>query len=141
MTIQHFAFRIFIALVCGLAIGLERQISHKNAGIRTNGLVALGAAMYVLLSFEIIQSHGGDITRIIGQVITGVGFLCAGVIFHQGTSVQGLTTAATIWCSAAVGCLAAAGYFAEAGICTGIVIVVNALLRFADEWIDKKPKG
>jgi putative Mg2+ transporter-C (MgtC) family protein len=138
MNIQQFCTRIFVALICGLFIGLERQLNHKNAGIRTNGLVALGAAIFVLLSFEINATNGGDISRIIGQVVTGVGFLCAGVIFHQGTIVQGLTTAATIWCSAAIGCLAAAGYFAEAFVCSITVIIVNALLRFADTWIDSK---
>ena len=138
MDIVQFSFRIFTALACGLAIGLERQLSHKNAGIRTNGLVSLGAAIFVLLSFEIIEGHGGDITRIIGQVVTGVGFLCAGVIFHQGVNVQGLTTAATVWCSAGIGCMAAAGFFAESALCAITVILVNSLLRFADVWIDKR---
>ncbi len=138
MTILQFSLRIFVALICGLAIGLERQLHHKNAGTRTNGLVALGAAIFVLLSFEITQTSGGDITRIVGQVVTGVGFLCAGVIFHQGVNVQGLTTAATIWCSAGIGCMAAAGYFAESVICTATVIIINALLINIDDWIDKK---
>ncbi len=138
MHLLEFSARIFTALLCGLAIGFERQFHHKNAGIRTNGLVALGAAIYVLLSFEITQSSGGDVTRIVGQVVTGIGFLCAGVIFHQGINVQGLTTAATVWCSSAIGCMAAAGFYAESFLCTAIVISVNAILKIADDWVDRK---
>ena len=141
MSLPEFTSRILVALFCGLLIGLERQLSHKNAGMRTNALVALGAAIYVLLSFEIIQQHDGDITRIIGQVVTGVGFICAGVIFHQGINVQGLTTAATVWCSAGIGCMAAAGFFAEAFICTVIVTIVNAVLKLVDDWIERKEKN
>lgn len=140
MVLHEFLTRVVVALFCGLFIGFERQIRHKNVGIRTNGLVAFGSALYVLLSFSIIQTHEGDITRIIGQVVTGVGFLCAGVIFHTGINVQGLTTAATIWCSAAIGCIAASGLFLEAAISSVIVIFVNALLRFVDKWVDQRWK-
>ena len=91
MPIQIFITCVLGALSCGFFIGLERQWHHKRAGIPTNSLLALGSAVFVLLSFELIHEHGGDITRIIGQIVTGVGFLCADVIMHQEMNVQSLT--------------------------------------------------
>ncbi len=143
MEFKVFMVRLLVAILAGSLIGLERQLHNKSAGLRTNSLVSLGAAIYVLLSFELTAGGQGDVTRIIGQVVTGVGFLGAGVILHQGVSVQGLTTAATIWCSAAIGCLSAAGFFAEAAISTLAIILVNFLYRKLDDWIrrDRRKNG
>ncbi|MBK7410008.1 MAG: MgtC/SapB family protein [Saprospirales bacterium] len=138
MPISEFLLRLFVALIAGFLIGLERQWAHKSAGLRTNTLVAVGAAIFVLLSLEMTEGGKGDATRIVGQVVTGIGFLGAGVILHQGISVHGLTTAATIWCSSAVGCLAAAGFLEEALIATGAVLVINAGLRPLDELLEKR---
>jgi len=135
MTLTEYMLRLGCALGCGMVIGIERQFHHKSAGLKTNTLVALGAAVYVLLSIQLADESGTDVTRIIGQVVTGVGFLGAGVILHQGATVQGLTTAATIWCSSAVGCLAAAGYYAEAGITSLLIVVINYVLRSVDKWV------
>jgi putative Mg2+ transporter-C (MgtC) family protein len=140
MVFSEFAIRLIAAVGAGLIIGLERQINHKIAGLRTHTLVALGSAVFVLLSFELTKNGQGDVTRIIGQVATGIGFLGAGVIIHQGMTVHGLTTAATIWCSASIGCLAAAGYFKETGLGVGLVVLVNFILHQVDEWIEKKQK-
>jgi putative Mg2+ transporter-C (MgtC) family protein len=137
MTIQEFTIRVLVALIAGMAIGFERQWHHKSAGLRTTTLVSLGAALYVLLSIIITQTSG-DVTRIIGQIVTGIGFLCAGVIFKEGLSIHGLTTAATIWCSSAVGCLAAAGYYVETFIATSLILVVNLGLKFADNWLTNR---
>lgn len=137
MTTTEFALRLSVALLAGLLIGLERQWNHKSAGLRTNTLVAMGAALFVLLSISITQVSG-DVTRIISQVVTGIGFLGAGIIFKEGTSVHGLTTAATVWCSAAVGSLAAAGYFVETLIGTACIILVNAVLVPVDKWLKKR---
>ena len=125
-------------MVAGLLIGLERQIHHKSAGTRTNALVSMGSAVFVMISLQITEDRGGDATRIIGQIVTGIGFLGAGVILHQGINVQGLTTAATIWCSSGIGCLSAAGYYAEVAVCVVAVILVNVLFRWLDDKI-KKP--
>ncbi|MFT5253505.1 MAG: putative Mg2+ transporter-C (MgtC) family protein, partial [Flavobacteriales bacterium] len=95
MVQSEFALRLFFALVAGLLIGFERQWHHKSAGLRTNALVSVGSPLFVLLSI-MMTKEGGDITRIIGQVVTGVGFLCGGIIFKEGFSVHGLTTAATV---------------------------------------------
>jgi len=112
MTTLEFTLRLVTALFSGMLIGFERQWHHKSAGLRTNTLVATGAALFVLLSINLAQEQG-DVTRIIGQVVTGIGFIGAGIIFKEGISVHGLTTAATDWCSSAIGSLAAAGHFFE----------------------------
>lgn len=131
MPLLDFFLRLLCAIVAGGSIGLERQRKRKYAGLRTNTLVATGSCIFVLISI-IITENTGDPSRIIGQIVTGVGFLGAGVILHHGISVQGLTTAATIWCSAAVGSLAGMGLYLEAGICTVMVIIVNTLFRTYD---------
>lgn len=140
MTNTEFTLRLFVALVAGLLIGFERQWNHKSAGLRTNTLVSLGAAIFVLMSIMVTQNGNGDVTRIIGQVVTGIGFLCAGIIFKEGISVHGLTTAVTVWCCSAVGCLAAAGYFKETFITTTFIIAVNLFLKPVDEWLTKREK-
>jgi len=134
----EFVSRMVVALAAGLAIGFERQWHHKAAGLRTTTLVAIGSALYVLLSVMLTKTNGGDATRIIGQVVTGIGFLCGGVIFKEGFSVHGLTTAATIWCSSAIGCLAAAGYYSETILATILIILVNVLLKPIDNWLSKR---
>ena len=141
MVVQEFTLKLCVALVCGLLIGLERQINRKEAGMRTHSLVALGSAIFILMSYEVVTKFGGDVTRIIGQVVTGVGFICAGVIMHKGANIHGLTTSATIWCASAVGCIAAGGYFAEAFISTALVIFVNAVLKKADMYINARFKN
>jgi putative Mg2+ transporter-C (MgtC) family protein len=140
MTNTEFTLRLFTALVAGLFIGFERQWHHKSAGLRTNTLVSVGSAIYVLLSILVTEKGSGDVTRIIGQVVTGIGFLCAGIIFKEGPSVHGLTTAVTVWCCSAVGCLAAAGYFIETFIVTFFVIAVNLFFKPLDEWLTKRGK-
>lgn len=107
MTSIEFTLRLLAALLAGLVIGFERQWHHKSAGLRTNTLVSVGAAIFVLLSINVTENGTGDVTRIIGQVVTGIGFLCAGIIFKEGINVHRLTTAVTVWCCSAVGCSAA----------------------------------
>lgn len=111
---------------------------QKNAGSKTNILVATGAAIFVLLSLKLATRYDGDATRVLGQVVTGIGFFGAGVIIRHGKNVRGLTTAATIWTSAAVGALAATGSFIEALICTSLIVMVNISLSFVDDWVEKK---
>lgn len=138
MEISIFSLRLFIALLAGLVIGFERQCHHKNLDLKTNALVAFGAAIYVMLSLQMLQGESGDITRVVGQVIVGVGFLGAGVILHQGMEIHGLSTAATIWCSAAIGCLAGYGYFLETGICVVFIIFLNSLFLILDKRLKKR---
>lgn len=126
MEILAFAIRLFAALLFGVAIGIERQWRQKSAGLRTNTLVSLGAAAFVLLSVDI----GGDATgRIASYIVSGIGFLGAGVIMKDGLSIQGLNTAASIWCSAAVGSLCGLGFFAQAGLVTVSIMLTHVVLR------------
>lgn len=134
MTITEFTLRLLCAMAAGLLIGIERQWHHKSAGLRTISLVAIGSALYVLLSVELTLGTG-DVTRIIGQVVTGIGFLGAGIIFKEGANVHGLTTAATVWCSSAIGCIAAAGFYLETLIGTIAIISINLVLMPLDRWL------
>lgn len=138
MTLTTFGLRLLAAVLAGGFIGLERQRSRKSAGTRTNTLVAIGACMYVLISVSLSGHEGTDPSRIIGQIVTGIGFLGAGVIIHHKGSVQGLTTAATVWCSAALGSLAGLGLFWEALICTLVIWFVNT--AFKTDWLRLRNK-
>ncbi len=124
----EFTARLGLALLLGAAIGIERQWRQKSAGLRTNTLVSMGSAAFILLSVNFVGVNG-DPGRIAAQIVTGIGFLGAGVIMKDGMSVQGLNTAATIWCSAAVGCLAGVGLSVQAIIVTIAVMLTHLILR------------
>jgi putative Mg2+ transporter-C (MgtC) family protein len=118
-----------VVLLCG-AVGLERESRDQPAGVRTHVLVGMGAAVFTLISaygFSGLRA-GVDPTRVAAQVVTGVGFLGAGAIIHQGMAVRGLTTAAAVWISAAIGMAAAVGFYALA--LTGTAVVLIALFVF-----------
>src|SRR5215475_2813763 len=115
------------AFVLGTLIGAERQYRQRTAGLRTNVLVAVGAAAFVDLAMRLTGTDGA--VRVIAYVVSGIGFLGAGVIMKEGTNVRGLNTAATLWCSAAVGACAGSGLLAEAGLLTVFVLAGNTLLR------------
>jgi putative Mg2+ transporter-C (MgtC) family protein len=120
------ALRLGMALVLGAAIGLERQWHLKMAGLRTNALVSLGAGGFVIYAALI----GAPLDlHVVAQVVTGVGFLGAGVILRQGLNVHGINTAATLWCAAMVGTLAGGGLIIAACIATAFVILTNYALR------------
>jgi putative Mg2+ transporter-C (MgtC) family protein len=140
MELSEFSLRLGASMLAGLAIGFERQWNQKAAGLRTNTLVALGSAVYVLLSIQWAIGSSGDLTRVLGQVVTGIGFLGAGIIFKEGFAVRGLTTAATVWCSAAVGCLMAAGFFMQGLVATLFILGINALLLPVDNWLSNRTK-
>jgi putative Mg2+ transporter-C (MgtC) family protein len=120
------ALRLAVALLLGSAIGFERQWNQKMAGLRTNALVALGACGFVVFSGLVGQ---GDPTRVAAQVVSGIGFLGAGIILRDGINVHGLNTAATLWCSAMVGTIAGAGHFAASLLAAAFVVGTNLLLR------------
>ncbi len=120
------ALRLAVALLLGSAIGIERQWHQKMAGLRTNALVALGACGFVVFSWLVDQ---GDPTRIAAQIVTGIGFLGAGVILREGINVHGLNTAATLWCSAMVGVFAGGGFFGASLVAAVFVVGTNMVLR------------
>ena len=125
--------RLFVALALGGIIGLEREISDKAAGLRTNVLICVGACLYMIISRGVF---GGDPSRIAAQIVSGIGFLGAGAIMHDGDRVVGLTTAATIWVVAAIGMSAGAGHFQTAAIVTLIVLFVQLAFTQLDILID-----
>jgi putative Mg2+ transporter-C (MgtC) family protein len=126
MDLGTFVTRLGIALVLGTVVGLERQLHHRMAGTRTNALVAAAAGAFTMLGIAL----GGDgAGRIVGQIVSGVGFLGAGVIFKEGGAVHGLNTAATVWCSASVGALAGSGYPMYALAVAVSVVLTNLALR------------
>jgi putative Mg2+ transporter-C (MgtC) family protein len=137
MTPQEAALDLAAALCLSAVIGFERQWRNRLAGLRTNTLVALGAATFVV--FAQLFPEEASPTRVAAQVVSGIGFLGAGLIFREGLSVRGLNTAATLWCSAAIGVLAGAGFPLYAAIATGFVVFVNLLLRPIVSFINRQP--
>ena len=126
-----------VAFCCGCIIGLERQIRQRTAGLRTNTLVAVGAAVFVDLAMRLSGPDGA--TRVIAYVVSGVGFLGAGSIMKEGANVTGLNTAATLWGSAAVGACAGAGMLPEAVLATLFVLASNTLLRPVVNYLNRHP--
>ncbi len=125
------------AFVLGTAIGFERQWRQRSAGLRTTVLVALGAAAFADLGMRLLGTEGA--TRIVAYVVSGIGFLGAGVILKDGINIRGLNTAATLWCSAAVGAFAGCGMLAEAAALSGFVLACNTLLRPLVNWVNRRP--
>lgn len=125
------------AFVLGTLIGAERQYRQRTAGLRTNVLVAVGSAAFADLASRI--GFPSDAMRVVANIITGVGFIGAGVIMKEGMNVRGLNTAATLWCSAAVGSCAGTDMIAEAVLITFIIIAGNTLLRPIAAAIDRIP--
>jgi putative Mg2+ transporter-C (MgtC) family protein len=131
------ALNLGTAVALGAVIGFERQWRQRLAGLRTNTLVALGSASFVV--YESLFGAEPNMTRVAAQVVSGIGFLGAGIIFREGLNVRGLNTAATLWCSAAVGVLAGGGALPYAALAAGMVIVVNLLLRPLVQRINRQP--
>jgi putative Mg2+ transporter-C (MgtC) family protein len=129
------ALNLFVAMACGAVIGSERQIRQRMAGLRTNALVALGAAAFV--TFAALYPDEVSPTRVAAQIVSGIGFLGAGIIFRDGFNVHGLNTAATLWCSAGVGMMAGAGAWPQALLLTGFVVFVNLGLRPFVKWLKR----
>ncbi len=129
--------KIFAATILGYVIGVERELHGKVVGTRTISLIAIGTSLYVLMSPTIF---GGDNSRIIAQVVSGIGFLGAGIIFKDGDTVKGLTTAATVWCAAAVGGLCGFGMFGEAILGTITIVTINIFFRHRLTKLEKEDK-
>lgn len=122
-------------MIAGICVGIERQMKNKNAGLKTNALVAVGAAIFIGISFQYIHMEFVDLSRITGQIVVGVGFLGAGVIVQRKNEISGLATAAAIWCSAALGCLAGLGMYVELAISTLIIVFINLVLGYYNKKI------
>src|SRR3954454_23154806 len=139
LTWDEELLRVVVAAALGGAVGLERELREREAGFRTHMLVAVGSALFTLVSaygFREFLVGGGSViradpTRIAAQIVTGIGFLGAGAIIRQGLSVRGLTTAATLWVVAAIGLASGAGYYSAAVITTLVALVSLWPLRIA----------
>lgn len=130
-----YLLRIFIACLCGGAIGIERTLRQKDAGFRTHVIVALGASLFMIISkygfldLQTIEGIRADGSRIASNVVTGISFLGAGMIFVKGTNIKGLTTAAGIWSTAAVGLAIGCGLYITGIVATLIIIVIQILFH------------
>ncbi|MBR8008552.1 MgtC/SapB family protein [Burkholderia vietnamiensis] len=131
----EFIWHLLAAFACGVAIGLERQMRQRTAGLRTITLVASGASLFVSLGMLM----GTGVTQIAAYVVSGVGFLGGGVIMRDKGSIQGINTAATLWCAAAVGVLSGTGYYGPAVAGTVVVLVTNTVLREISRVINATP--
>jgi putative Mg2+ transporter-C (MgtC) family protein len=129
--------RLFLAAVLGAALGFERELRGKAAGLRTNTLIALGSALLTIVSQEMVTS-GGDPSRIAAQIVTGIGFLGGGAIVLAGKEVQGLTTAATIWMDAAVGMAVGSGQYRLGLVAAATTLVVLIALVPLEQFLDRR---
>lgn len=130
--------RLSVSAVLGGLIGLERELRHKPAGLRTNLFISLGSTMFTMLSLEVAEKLGGDPQRIAAQIIPGIGFIGAGAILREGLSVTGLTTAATIFVVAGVGMGVGYGYFGFSTIATGMILAALFFLGYAERKLKTK---
>ncbi|MBI2057614.1 MAG: MgtC/SapB family protein [Candidatus Yanofskybacteria bacterium] len=129
--------RILLATALGAAIGFERERSHKSAGLRTNALVAMGASLITVISLSSFSDNPLiDPTRMISNIVVGIGFIGGGVILQQGQKIRGITTAATLWVVAAIGITIGMGFYREAFFS---VLVVYFILTFL--WLVEKKTG
>ena len=137
---QIIIIRILIAFILGIIIGIERGISHKTVGFRTVSLVCVGSTAFTLVS--VYGFHEVDTSRVAAQIVTGIGFLGAGAILHQGYITKGLTTAATLWVSAAIGIACGTGMFVLAFTVTLIALILLWVLKpfkiHLDRIVDKE---
>jgi putative Mg2+ transporter-C (MgtC) family protein len=120
--------RLIVAAVLGAIIGLERELRHKPAGLRTNMFICFGAAMFTVMSDQLAGGFGGDHTRVTAQIIPGIGFIGAGSILHSRGSVTGLTSAATLFVAAGVGMAAGGGLYITAIFATGVILASLAVM-------------
>ena len=143
IDIWEFIIKLSVASFAGALMGLEREYKGKPAGLKTYSLVALGAATFIIISILFESAESTDMTRIVGQVVVGVGFLGAGVILRDkdNTVVRGLATSATIWCSAAAGCLAGFGLYLPLVALTIFVILINLIFGYLNGKLDTFAKN
>lgn len=139
MSLEKFIVYLLICFFLSFFIGIERQYRHRSVGLRTTILVAMGS--YLFVSFSVLlNGYNIDVTRIAAQIVTGIGFLGAGVILKDGVKIRGLTTAATLWCTAAIGVLCASGFILEAISGTVIILFSNVFLRYVNKIVNQKSR-
>lgn len=143
-TVEEILIRLGVATVCGLLLGLDRELRGIAAGLRTHALVCVSAAVITVSALDLyanVRAHGGDADplRVIQGLAQAIGFIAAGAIFVARGTVRNLTTAANVWLATAVGIGAGAGQFALAGIATGFGVVIVTIVRIAEHFLPKWP--
>ena len=148
MPYDVFLNRLLCALIGGVLIGIERQLRKRNAGLAVNALVSVGACLFILISESVIMAavlSGGPVNndnlRVLSQVVTGVGFLGAGVIMKDGFTIHGLNSAATVWCSAAVGCMCGYGMWRQSGIAVLVILFINWIVKNIEIYQKKRSQN
>jgi putative Mg2+ transporter-C (MgtC) family protein len=131
--------RLFTAAILGAAVGLERELKHRPAGLRTNIFICFGSALFTILSDRLAGPDVADRTRIAAQIITGIGFIGAGTILHEKGAVSGLTSAATIFVVAGIGMATGGGLYGTAIVATALVVLALIVLGQVEARFDLKP--
>ena len=132
-----YVWRLLLAAGLGAVLGVEREYRQKPAGLRTNILIAVGSALFTVLSLEMTKGVG-DTSRVAGQIVTGIGFLGGGAIMRYRDTVHGMTTAATIWVNAAIGIAAGAGQFGLATFTAALTLVVLVVLPPIETYFERR---
>lgn len=140
IDIPGVVIRLALALAFGAVIGIEREWRQKHAGLKTMSLVAIGAAGFAMMSNTFGPANHNP-AQIAAAVVGGIGFIGAGVIMHRGSTVQGVTTAATLWADASVGVAAGLGYYALAFVLTGSIVIVQFMIRWIEGSIRRDIRG
>ena len=130
-------WRLLLSAALGAVIGLEREYRRKPAGLRTNILIAIGSALFTILSLSMTGATG-DPSRVAGQIVTGIGFLGGGAILRNRDTVHGMTTAATIWVNAAIGVACGTGQYALAATATTLTLVVLVVLPPIETYFERR---
>ena len=125
----EFVIRIVISVLLGFAIGMERKMRFKEVGIRTHAIVAAGSCLFMVISKYGFGDTGGDSARVVAQVVSGIGFIGAGMIMHRKLAIHGLTTAAGVWITAGVGMAVGAGMYIVAASSTVIIIAAQCIMH------------
>ena len=133
-----FALRLGVGLFLGAVIGFERELQSQPAGFRTHSVVALGAAIFTVVSAYAFTGPGSDPTRIAAQIVSGIGFIGAGTILHSRGQIRGLTTAASLWSVAGIGMASGAGLYGVAVIGTVLMLVILSLFNWAEGYARRR---
>lgn len=136
-TVSGFAIRLLISAVLGIVIGAERQLTKHRTGILTNVIVCVGSFAFTAFSY-LAKDGSSDVTRIAAQIVSGIGFLGAGVIISDGTKIKGINTAASIWASASVGILCCLDKWWFAALVAGTIVLAHIIIHPITEFITKK---
>jgi putative Mg2+ transporter-C (MgtC) family protein len=133
-----YVWRLLLAAGLGAALGVEREYRQKPAGLRTNILIAVGSALFTIMSAAMARNSGGDPGRIAAQIVTGIGFLGGGAIMRNRDTVHGMTTAATIWVNAAIGVAAGTGQYSLATFTAALTLVVLVVLPPIETYFERR---